>query len=164
MRLMPGPSLGRATRLRLAVAAGVLGVAGCEQPTVPPLPADGELAAFAASGDRAALMALYESTDGENWKDDTNWGTDEDLSEWHGVWTDDDGRVTALILCDNDLSGRIAPEVGDLTQLTQLNLSSNGDLSGSIPPELGDLARLRSLILYKTFRARFRRNSETTRQ
>ena len=137
-------------RFRLAVAAGVLGVVGCEQPTVPPLPADGELAAFAASGDRAALMALHESTDGENWKDDTNWGTDEDLSEWHGVWTDGDGRVVDLILLDNDLSGRIAPEVGNLTQLEWLLLGDNGDLSGSIPPELGDLARLRWLDLYET--------------
>lgn len=137
-------------RFRLAVAAGVLGVAGCEQPMVPPPPLDGELAAFASSGDRAALMALHESTDGENWKDDTNWGTDEDLSEWHGVWTDDDGRVTALILRDNDLSGRIAPEVGDLARLEWLLLGTNGDLSGSIPPELGDLARLRWLDLYKT--------------
>ena len=136
-------------RFRIAVAAGVLGVAGCGQPTVPP-PADGEVAAFAAIADRAALMALHESTDGEDWKDDANWGTDEDLHEWYGVSTDQDGRVTGLRLGDNDLSGSLPPELGDLARLEFLHLDSNGDLTGSIPPELGYLARLRELDFYKT--------------
>ena len=35
--------------------------------------------------DRAALMALYNATDGPNWVDNTNWLTDAPLGEWYGV-------------------------------------------------------------------------------
>ena len=48
--------------------------------------------------DRAALMALYEATDGDNWADNTNWGTDEPLVNWYGVSTNAQGRVTVLNL------------------------------------------------------------------
>ena len=44
--------------------------------------------------DRAALMALYNSTDGANWTDNTNWGSTEPLGTWFGVTTNTDGRVT----------------------------------------------------------------------
>ena len=139
--------------VRIAVAAVVFAVAGCEQPTVPPSTlgaGGGEVAAFTVGSDSAALMALYESTDGENWKDNTNWGTDADLEEWYGVSTNADGRVTHLVLRTNDLSGNIAPELGDLTELDWLLLDYNGDLSGEIPAELGDLTKLGWLSLAKT--------------
>ena len=49
----------------------------------------------AASGsvetDREALVALYNATDGENWDGSGNWLSDAPLSEWGGVYTDDDG-------------------------------------------------------------------------
>ena len=48
--------------------------------------------------DRAALVALYAATDGANWDDNTGWLSDAPLSEWHGVTTDTDGRVTELDL------------------------------------------------------------------
>ena len=35
--------------------------------------------------DRAALVALYNATDGPNWVDNTNWLTDAPLGEWYGV-------------------------------------------------------------------------------
>ena len=38
--------------------------------------------------DRAALVALYNATDGPNWVDNTNWLTDAPLGEWYGVSTD----------------------------------------------------------------------------
>ena len=96
--------------------------------------------------DRAALVALYNATDGENWRWNFNWLTDEPLSEWHGVDTDDDGRVTSLSLWENQLSGPIPPELGNLTKLEYLSLARN-QLSGSIPPELGSLSRLEYLSL-----------------
>ena len=37
--------------------------------------------------DRAALVALYEATDGPNWVDNGNWLTDAPLGEWYGVDT-----------------------------------------------------------------------------
>ena len=91
--------------------------------------------------DRNALVALYHATDGVNWRDNTNWTSDSPLSEWYGVATDDSGRVTELILDDNQLSGEIPPELGSLTSLQALALSANR-LSGEIPSELGNLTGL----------------------
>ena len=98
--------------------------------------------------DRAALIALYEATDGPNWVDAENWLTDTPLGDWYGVATDDSGRVVRLHLSnDNDLSGPIPPELGNLANLTSLELSEN-ELTGSIPPELGNLTSLESMSLF----------------
>ena len=124
-----------------------------------------------APSDRLVLLALYNATDGPNWTINTNWLTSEPIGQWHGVTSDDNGRVTeldlkgnqlkggipaelgslsnlsSLWLYDNQLSGGIPSELGDLSNLTQLYLSSN-QLSGGIPSELGDLSNLSSLWLY----------------
>ena len=42
--------------------------------------------------DRAVLVALYNATDGANWTNNTNWLTNEAISEWRGVVTDGEGR------------------------------------------------------------------------
>ncbi len=99
------------------------------------------------STDRAALTALYEATNGAGWKNSRHWLNDVPLTLWYGVNTDADGRVTELRLGDNDLEGRIPPEIGDLDRLTDLDLSKNA-LTGPIPPEIGGLAELRSLALW----------------
>ena len=105
--------------------------------------------------DRAALVALYNATDGPNWVDSENWLTDAPLGEWYGVDTDASGRVVTLRLggayrngeyAGPGLSGAIPPEIGALTRLVTLDLHSN-DLSGAIPPELGELANLATLDL-----------------
>ena len=97
--------------------------------------------------DRAALEALYNATGGADWTDNTNWLTNEALSAWHGVTTDLDGRVTGLFLNDNQLTGTIPVELGNLGNLQTLNLSQN-TLSGEIPEELGNLANLQDLTLW----------------
>ena len=33
-----------------------------------------------------ALVALYDSTNGGNWKHNTNWNTTTECGSWHGVW------------------------------------------------------------------------------
>ena len=43
------------------------------------------------------------------------------------------------------MSGKIPPELGSLSNLTELAL--NNDLSGKIPPELGSLSNLTELAL-----------------
>ena len=100
-----------------------------------------------ASTDRAALIALYEATNGAGWKNSRRWLDDGPLTLWYGVDTDADGRVTGLRLRDNDLEGRIPPQIGHLAKLTDLDLGVNA-LTGPIPPAIGDLSELRRLSLW----------------
>ncbi|MBS3808037.1 MAG: C10 family peptidase [Bacteroidales bacterium] len=94
--------------------------------------------------DSLALVALYQATDGANWTRSDNWLTAR-VKDWYGVDVID-GRVVHLLLHGNNLTGNIPPELGDLTELTNLNLGSNS-LSGSIPQEMGDLRKLLRLTL-----------------
>ena len=82
--------------------------------------------------DRAVLVELYNATDGANWADNTNWLSDEPMREWHGVTTDDEGRVAELSLSDNQLTGEIPTELGNLSNLQSLDLGGN-QLTGEIP-------------------------------
>ena len=110
------------------------------------LSGDNALAQGSVAGDRLALVALYNATDGANWTNNTNWLTNEAISEWHGVVTDGEGRVKRLHLAHNELSGEIPPELGRLANFRRLYLNGN-ELRGKIPAELGDLANLSSLNL-----------------
>ena len=96
--------------------------------------------------DRTALTVLYETTDGPNWVNSNGWTTDAPLGTWHGVDTDDSGRVTLIDLRNNDLTGELPPELGNLANLRWLYLDRNY-LDGGIPPELGNLANLYGLYL-----------------
>ena len=93
---------------------------------------------------RAALVALYNATDGPSWTNYDNWLTNEPVSTWHGVTTDASGQVTGLVLYNNGLRGQL-PDLSALTNLTNLNLSQN-ELSGPVP-DLGALANLATLNL-----------------
>ena len=106
--------------------------------------------------EREALIALYNSTDGDNWTHNEGWKTPplaEDgfgqigtEGDWHGITVEND-QVTEIDFYYNQLTGNIPPELGNLVNLTTLNLSNN-QLTGSIPPELGNLTNLESLRLY----------------
>ena len=56
------------------------------------------------------------------------------------------GYLRELDLSNNEVTGSIPPEFGNLTQLNNLNLSEN-KISGSIPSELGNLSGLTNLDL-----------------
>ena len=99
--------------------------------------------------DRAALVALYNATDGANWTNNTGWDTGAPIDQWYSVTTDGDGRVTRLELDTNGLNGRIPAtweagtipsELGNLANLEELTLPQN-QLTGEIPSELGDLGQ-----------------------
>ena len=81
------------------------------------LSVDNALAQGSVAEDRAALVALYNATDGANWTNNTNWLSNGALSAWHGVTTDANGLVRFLSLVQNALSGTIPAEhtgTGDL--------------------------------------------------
>ena len=104
--------------------------------------------------DMAALVALYNGTNGANWKTNTNWLSEAPLVslwDWHGVTTDQNGRVTELALASNDLSGTIPAELGErnLTKLQRLDLSEN-ELSGPLPLTLSALSQLSVLDIRET--------------
>jgi Leucine-rich repeat (LRR) protein len=98
--------------------------------------------------DSLALVALYDSTDGENWVNSTNWLTG-DVSDWFGV-TVSDGRVTELSLFNNNMIGTLPPKIGDLTGMQILSIGLS-QISGSIPPEIGNLTNLTVLNLQQNF-------------
>ena len=118
-----------------------LGLHFCETETSEPTPVP------VHAGDRAALVALYNSTGGTNWTDSTNWLSDRPLGEWYGVTTDDEGRVTRLNFWSNNLTGTIPTELENLSRLTFLSLAIN-QLSGEIPSELGNLTKIERLNLW----------------
>lgn len=115
----------------------------------------GSVESFCHIDDWTALKALYESTDGDNWKNNKGWEIvkeevpplDCDLRRLHGVvQTTPCGRVYLLLLTNNQLNGSLPTELGDLSKLHYLWLTNN-KLSGSIPVELSYLNNLKQLLL-----------------
>ncbi len=102
--------------------------------------------AAAGATDRAALTSLYEATGGSSWTNSDNWLSASPLAEWYGVTVDADGRVTALALGQNNLTGKIPGQIGDLTSINVLQLFGN-KLTGAIPTQIGNLVNLEVLFL-----------------
>ena len=93
------------------------------------------------SGDRSALEVMFDATGGDAWFNVYGWGTELPLNRWYGVSTSESGRVTEIDLggsFGNGLTGTLPEKLGDLSELTLLDLSKN-DLSGSLPVSLSKL-------------------------
>ena len=97
--------------------------------------------------DRDALVALYRSTDGPNWRNNNDRVSEEPINNWYGVRTNGDGRVTELRLGGNNLDGTIPSKIGKLSKLEHLALHSN-QIRSRIPSAIGDLTALTQLALY----------------
>lgn len=112
-------------------------------------------------GDRAALVALYNATDGPNWLRDDDWlSTTPPFDNpcgffWYGI-TCENGRVTGINLSNNNLNGPLPPEIGNLTELKTLIIRHErayefenvlAFVNGSIPAEIGNLTNLEYLDL-----------------
>ena len=64
------------------------------------------MASFSGSTeDRRALEALFDTTGGLEWKSNSGWRKDPDLSRWYGVTVDGRGRVKTADLRMNQLRG-----------------------------------------------------------
>lgn len=95
--------------------------------------------------ERAALITLYQQTNGDDWINNTGWGTNYSHCDWYGVTCDEDGHVIILSLNENKLTGTLPSEIGNLANLQILYLWAN-QLT-SIPPEIGNLEKLVMLYL-----------------
>ncbi len=107
---------------------------------------------------RQALAALYNSTNGDGWIDNSGWKTPPLYPDgfampgtegtWFGVTVDSGTQaVTQIILSYNNLTGSLPVELGSLTGLIYLVLDHNS-LGGSIPVVLGGLPSLQDLNLW----------------
>ena len=97
--------------------------------------------------DRAALTALYNATGGPNWRDNSNWLSQQPLSTWYGVTIDENGCVIRLALKENNLTGQLPPEMGTLPALRYLNLRNN-NLTGQFPLDWANAANMTNLYVY----------------
>ena len=96
--------------------------------------------------DKEALQALYKSTDGRHWNNNTGWKnakSDPCTDGWYGIYCEN-GYVTYIQLAYNGLYGKLPAEINKLSKLNTLYLYSN-DLSGSIPSELWGMKELQIL-------------------
>ena len=85
---------------------------------------------------REGLMEFYRATDGDNWTNNENWGSDKPISEWAGVVTNERPYVLTLNLGYNNLKGEL-PSRGTFAKMgptSQYNLFEN-QLSGPIPED-----------------------------
>ncbi|MEO9485673.1 MAG: DUF5050 domain-containing protein [Ekhidna sp.] len=102
--------------------------------------------------DSLALVDFYNATDGPTWASDTDWLQEgRNVTRWQGVSVEN-GRIVSLNFqsISNLIRGEIPPSIGDLTELTTLNLSGHR-LSGTIPAEIVNLTKLRNLNLNVNF-------------
>ena len=102
---------------------------------------------FNSQTDKNFLVYFYQMTGGKNWENQTNWLSNQPISRWYGIEVNDFGRVSAIRLSQNNLSGQLPEEIEQLTGLEDLDLSNNS-LIGSIPTPLMNLPSLKYLQLY----------------
>ena len=93
-----------------------------------------------------ALETFWNSTNGENWTDDTGWGIDTDVSTWFGIEISN-GYVSSLLIARNNLTGSIPSTIVDLHYLTRLEINTNNLVSTEIPKFIFDMKTLTILGL-----------------
>lgn len=110
----------------------------------------GLLCAAIPASERAALIAFYNSTNGDNWNNNSGWktaplhsdgfampGTEND---WYGIGTAS-GHVYKISYYYNNLSGSLPESFWDLTYLEEV-LLQGGTMTGTIPANIVQLSRI----------------------
>lgn len=109
--------------------------------------------------ERAVLKDFYDGLGGDRWRTADNWNTgDPCWDAWYGVTCDEHGHVISIELVDNKLIGTIAKNVGDLTSLLKIDVSTtapeyhnhvNKNLNRitGVVPSLAKISRLEELTL-----------------
>ncbi len=96
--------------------------------------------------ERAALLDLFQTTQGASWAQSGGWGGAAGTEcTWQGVGCSG-GRVVDLLLRNNGLQGSLAPSFSDLSGLQRLRFGLNGGLGGPLP-DLSTFGTLRELDL-----------------
>ncbi|MDQ1351648.1 MAG: hypothetical protein QG657_1953 [Acidobacteriota bacterium] len=116
------------------------------------------------AAERAALIAFYNSTNGDNWSGNNGWKTPPLHTDgfampgtegsWRGITVAGD-HVTKIKMVSNKLTGQLPAGLGNLNHLEEINLANSIDyidtiwnhLGGSIPPELTNITNLKTLDL-----------------
>jgi RHS repeat-associated protein len=108
---------------------------------VPPAPGT-----FNLYSDSLALVDLYNSTNGPQWTNKTNWLVGK-VSTWYGI-TVTTSRVVKINLPNNNLSGNLPNSLGDLRMVNYIDLSQ-GNLTGIIPTSIVNLTLIKYLWFHK---------------
>jgi hypothetical protein len=116
---------------------------------------DDELESPIPTDERNALLALYNATNGKNWKNSQNWnGPPGTECGWYGISCKPEDQtldinpwhVYHIDLSENNMIGNLPPELGSLKYLSHLYLLNN-NLSGTLPLEFDKLDKLEDLLL-----------------
>jgi Leucine-rich repeat (LRR) protein len=98
--------------------------------------------------DSTALVRFYDSMGGDEWTDNTGWKT-ANLENWYGVTVKND-RITGIKMENNNLSGQLIAEIGNLTALDTLSIVNEKKVTGSMPLAITGLSNLRYLNISET--------------
>lgn len=72
--------------------------------------------------ERAILVSLYHSLNGDNWEKKGNWLSDKPLGDWNGITTNAEGKVTKIEFSGILIKGEIPANLKYLTDLEYLYL------------------------------------------
>ncbi len=102
--------------------------------------------------EKAALVALYNSTNGANWTDNTNWNSTQPVSTWFGITVENIAgvdHVTRIDMNNNNLVGTLPTQIGDFPELKTLFLYNSIGMAGStIPSQITFLSKLQSIAFW----------------
>lgn len=98
---------------------------------------------------RYIVADLYFSTNGTKWSDQFHFLSEKDVCDWNdgtslGVFCNEEGKVSNILLHDCNLVGSIPRDIGLLSRMESFNVSKN-DLRGTIPVSFAMMSGLKRI-------------------